>query len=108
MNIADQTAALTNQMLVRIADVRVVAACPATHVDHRHFAERHQLIQRLIGRCPADLRESFDRPLENFIRRQMNMLAGQHLGNDPPLRRHLPLAIREALQQILTGLHATL
>src|SRR5258706_9135294 len=86
-------------MLVQRIEVRVVPRRPPADTHFPYLAQIDQFRQRLVNRRPADFRQQHRGALVNFVCCQVDVLPGKHLRHHASLRRHLPVALAEALKQ---------
>jgi hypothetical protein len=86
-------AAVAHEVVVLLADVRVVAFWPVNDVDFEELAHGHELVQRVVHGGPADLGEPLPREVVKLLGGQMHVVADEHLGHDPPLWAEPPVPV---------------
>ena len=93
-------ARLADQVVVRLGGVGVVPLGPVDDVDHIDLAQRDELVERVVdGRAVISGNRS--REVVDLLRREVHMLAGQHLGHDASLRAEPPRAPQPGQQVVL-------
>ena len=96
-HVAERPARGADKVMVGDCRVRVVALRPGPRRHFEHLAHRDQLVQGVVDRREADLGEPLLCGGVYRLGGEMDVLAGQYLGDDAPLRRHSPLAVSQSL-----------
>lgn len=92
-DVANGVAAVAHEVVVLLADIGVVALRPVNDVDLEELAHRHEFVQRVVHRGPADLGESLPSEVVKLLGGQMHVVADEHLGHNPPLRAEPPVSV---------------
>lgn len=100
VHVADEAAPVAHEVLMWIVRVRIVALRPGADRDLEDLAQVSQFLERVVHRRPADFRKSGHGSCVHVVSGEVDMLARQQLGDDPPLCGHAPLPLAEARDEI--------
>jgi hypothetical protein len=104
LDVEEEATAVAQEVLVGRVGVGVVAtsaAAAAAHLDH--LAELDELVERVVDGRAADLGEAIRGALMNLVRGEVDVLASEHLGNDPALGGEPDAAGSQAVEEIGHG-----
>ncbi len=92
------SAARADEMLVGDVGVRVVALRASGSGHLEDLAHRHELVQGVVDRREADLREALLGAAVDGLGGEVDVLTVEDLGDGTSLRREPPIARPQALQ----------
>ncbi len=99
-HVANRLAALADEVVVGFGDVGVIPLGTFGDFHEAELAHRHELVQCVVDGRPTDLGQPLLCKVVNLLRREMNMLTDEHLGNGPPLRAQSPVTVAQSHQEL--------